>query len=951
MEEVGAEVLVAAGLLHGAGGLSSTITLDAAIERLRGLLSPSALWIPAGSGGQILEHPANEAEAPPWWTEPDVEIDPEGTLSQTLLQAWRAAVEGYQAPWFEPVPSLRLTVGTIKEADRLIDLQTVGRFRLVPMIARLAGQFEWRWPLRIGIDGPRADEWVNRLGSGTYVGELYDVRTVGGGDEPSEILIVDADSPPTGSGVWVAAPHRATCVVLVATGSSAAELLDRAGSELDPCIAVGWPTDDIGRLKQVIYEMTHDHPLDVAFAIQAPEARVAGPPGLIDLSAVGRWAFAFAELGPVDGLLGDELRDLVRTTQFDEEAHGASEAVYRIREAEGRGLDATLRIAVGGGPKAEPPEEASGGGGRGGPPEEDMAEPPVEAEVEPPSPHPRRVQVEVRPGKGTRSEPEVRTALEPDRTYTVSVFIGFAGSRQVEADSSIDVSDVLKDAQSHTVQVTFQEIGALGRPQHGSIDLKPDRETQPALFIITTAPPVYRARIIVSFRNRVLQTVLFEADVRPKMGLARLFSLWSKREPIRLLVESNPRPSMSGLDARQEFDFALVFNEDPDGRGRVAAIGGEAPEVFATDQIDDTMRQIERTLSRVAEVGRHFGELRSDDSVALLRDLATLGRRLYNVMVDWQISESVRNPPSGRLQVIPGRPDGLFPVEFVYDKPMPDVGATLCEHAAEALLAGACPAVCPLPGQEHSVVCPLGFWSLSRVIERHAFLRKRGLDPDVQGLVAEPLEGRTELRVFGGGEYAASQRVDNLVPRSIAKVSEALKEALGHQIAPVDAWSDWSKDIAAGSPSLLVLLTHTDSATTSTGPVMHLEIGSEGGGEWLDTDHIERAVVVGPAGTPPPLVLLIGCSTGVTKFELQDFVASFMRNGASIVVATTSTVAGEYAADVTAALLSEMSAAATHTDAIGDALLAMKRRMLAAGNLTALALFAYGDADWRLVPA
>ena len=307
-------------------------------------------------------------------------------------------------------------------------------------------------------------------------------------------------------------------------------------------------------------------------------------------------------------------------------------------------------------------------------------------------------------------------------------------------------------------------------------------------------------------------------------------------------------------------------------------------------------------------------------------------------------------------------------MELVYDLPSPASTAGLCAAWRSALETGTCdPANHPDDGTGlATVVCPSGFWALSKVIERQVVDRGNAL-VDLLGkdfaVRAEPGSGRRHLPRMGGALLAASSRVDLVTPGRIDGVLASLK-ALDAGSLRADGWADWVRAVATLRPSLLVLLSHTARDQGS----LALEIG--------DSDRrlvaqITPSVVRG-APDDAPVVLLLGCDTALAHRELQGFVAQFRDNGAALVVGTVAAVLGEHAAPVAERLATALheagraGAGAAHGDGgadgaahgdgatdgdgatFGVVMRDLRRRILADGELMALCLTSYGDADWRL---
>jgi hypothetical protein len=255
-----------------------------------------------------------------------------------------------------------------------------------------------------------------------------------------------------------------------------------------------------------------------------------------------------------------------------------------------------------------------------------------------------------------------------------------------------------------------------------------------------------------------------------------------------------------------------------------------------------------------------------------------------------------------------------------------------------------------------TVVCPVGFWALRKVIERHVITPEdaetvRGGDFAIR---AEVTPERPALDALTSAVVAWSDRIDLGVPGQSRAVVDALTDLTGGPPAQVAAWRDWVGAIAAQDPPLLVLLSHT---VTEQGTAA-LEIGPDGAGSRaLRIGLIREFVKRDPDGRP--LVLLLGCDTGVERAEPETFIARLRDVGAAIVVGTVSPVLGENAATVAVALLGELQTTVEdpaleeegHVATFGDTMVRVRRTLVAGGHLTALCLTSVGDADWQLAPA
>jgi hypothetical protein len=125
-----------------------------------------------------------------------------------------------------------------------------------------------------------------------------------------------------------------------------------------------------------------------------------------------------------------------------------------------------------------------------------------------------------------------------------------------------------------------------------------------------------------------------------------------------------------------------------------------------------------------------------------------------------------------------------------------------------------------------------------------------------------------------------------------------------------------------------------------------MEIGEA---SWLPLPQLEQEHVVRENGAPP-LVLLLGCETGVPERQFANFVNRLRNRGAAIVVATGAKIHSLHAVPVAKQFLTRIEeAAGKDGDAtFGEVMLAVRRQMLADGIPMVLTLNAFGDADWRI---
>ncbi len=517
--------------------------------------------------------------------------------------------------------------------------------------------------------------------------------------------------------------------------------------------------------------------------------------------------------------------------------------------------------------------------------------------------------------------------------------VGPADAAWIAADRRFPDEQLPDDRQLHRLTVVLS-FGAT--TQANVVDLPPHGTSTTCRFAVTVGPgpdPV-EARIIVGFRNRILQTAVLRGWVLPDPETAPAGSA------IDLSVEAMPRPAMSELDERKPFGAALVVSDDAGGRTAVG-LGSDRMSRFDLDEIAPAVEPLTLILSRIADDPDALGPaLDSPGSVELLRDLAVQGVELYQHLGK-QVVEELAGDDLDRLQVVSTNPRTFVPVEFVYDLPPPSPKAGLCPKWKTALRTGRCDhADLRLDAEGLAgLVCPLGFWCLRKVIERHVADRADLGPAGTFAVRSDPSAERSSLAPFAGGLFAASERVTKPLAGGVLR---AMSTATGKHAEQVTTWSDWAAAVKARRPALLVLLSHT---ADDAAPVA-LEIGAEG--ERRAAAQITDRFVLAGEDSAPPVVLLLGCDTAVNELGFQTFVAQFREQGAAVVVGTIVSVLGRNAAPVAQTLVRDLATASRSKRAaattFGEVMAASRRKLLARGELTALCLTAYGDADWVLAP-
>lgn len=561
---------------------------------------------------------------------------------------------------------------------------------------------------------------------------------------------------------------------------------------------------------------------------------------------------------------------------------------------------------------------------------------------------------------GNPGEP-LRKAFVQDIPVRLHVRIGFEASLGWQSSTtSFPDHELPANEASHHLQIMFYAPEHLDEPLLAELILPQTGESDFAKFTFTPkAADKFEGRISVLHRGRVLQTALLSAKVVAER------SYISDEYLITLADETEVRHDWTSLERRQKFDLAFVCNHDHSETPRITGVSGKYAWATDLQGIETAVANINAALSKVTNnIDDYTGGLDQLENAKLLVKLAQAGRQLYTRLVHAQLRVNqegdfdLLNKAITHIQVIDARLDALVPLEFVYDYNLPPLGVpTLCPQHLEALAVGTCKETCP--GQtSNKHVCPMGFWGVRKVIERHAFDTKRAQPGRAPLIVQSEVTAlRERIDVREGAVMGHSKRVK---VGEIKPLFEFVKEKSSGKVVLSTGWEDWAGAVTANSPAFLIAFPHSalsggdrtlelGGVPLTSGNLDHftdVQNGNAAGNEWY---------VRSPTGEAP-LVLLLGCDTRSAAENYGSHVTAFRQAGAAVVVATIATVAATHAVRVGSVLTKEIMARATETDDektptrkfVGEALRDAKRKALSESLLMALAVVGYGDADWRI---
>jgi hypothetical protein len=480
--------------------------------------------------------------------------------------------------------------------------------------------------------------------------------------------------------------------------------------------------------------------------------------------------------------------------------------------------------------------------------------------------------------------------------------------------------------EASPVTVVLSAPGVMATPSLTDLD---PRGPVPASFELALPPEARSidARLTAVSAGRIAHTVRLPATVLLEAGSPPSGGV----NVATVETTALPRPDV----AATPFDGAYLV-----GGEHGLVVSGDAASVIDFDDVslNETVERIRRRLGEIVEQPGDFGSLDAPGTVELLTFLAHHGKLMRDALVTDHLAEPLSR--ARYIQVASSRADAYFPFELAYDFAAPGEAATLCPEARSTLASGTLEMECP-GRHDETVVCPCGFWGISRVIERHSHQPGERL-PSGFVLRTSPEGGRREIPLSPIILSAASHRVDAFETGTISLMGSELTRVSGRATTPVEHWADWEADVLAAPPSVALLLPHTVHSEVLD--VQGLEIGDDDR-RWAG-DIDERLI---PSDDRPVIVVLLGCDTAIGGVAHERFPGLFRRAGAEIVLGTITEVLGRHAAPVAVRLVEDLyQAVGSEPVRFGEVMVLLRRRLLTLGFPMVLALATFGDADWLL---
>ncbi len=484
------------------------------------------------------------------------------------------------------------------------------------------------------------------------------------------------------------------------------------------------------------------------------------------------------------------------------------------------------------------------------------------------------------------------------------------------------------------LQVILSEPNHLDKPLIAFIRLPKDGPSTECEFDFTPKKAIpFEGRVTFTHRGRVIQTAIIKSPV-----------VKSKKEMpanknIRIEDIKTIRSNIGDLDERRQFDLAIVTNHNSNQQPLMTGIAENHAWFVNLERCDPFTRSINEALSEVVHSAADYKKgFLSEKGKELLFKLVFNGCELYDRIIDFDPHQKNFRESFAKkeyLQIIDTRGDHFVPFEFIYDHEAPDDDAVLCKNWKKALSNGKCQKNCSM--NQRKTLCPLGFWCLSKVIERHSILEQSEVSGADYYLQSETTANRSELSLQSKALFASSQKVKAVENKTVITTFKKLfKEAP----IEVKTWADWEEKVSQNKPSLIVALPHTEyNGTTAS-----LEISNN----TIKSIQVRPSHLRPTETDMPPMVALLGCDTTGSGQEYSSFIWRFKNNGASIVFGTMATVLGSHAAKSACMLLKGIASKKAKQNRIGEIMRQMKRDAIKSGLIMALSIVTFGDADWKI---
>ena len=538
---------------------------------------------------------------------------------------------------------------------------------------------------------------------------------------------------------------------------------------------------------------------------------------------------------------------------------------------------------------------------------------------------PRYILAGFRKARANNTEKEF---LLPDTQYQLCIKIGRKDIAFLKPTEEIDTSKEFEDQKVQEIEITLVvKISSMANQLKETILLPREGDSDMAVFKVKT--PKRQGELVTEIlayhKSRLLQHAKLVMAVKQKDKKSDY-----KKPDFRIVASL--KPNLANLASSSDFNASILIPNKADNKASLVGIIGNTPLSLPYNSgIKVLVDKIKKNIERVAATINKEPKLTDQANVDLLRVLANQGYLLYN--------NFLRKPNlQGHLQLVNNSGDYL-PLDMAYTLGAPDAQSKLCEHAEEALLKGKCMECIKSREDEQSNICPFGFWSLSRVVERHQY-QNGGSTQSGYELKVDSGSQQGALHLLKNALHGCTRKVDEAKKAMSDAVSDSLKKFCG-AVKVVKDWKAW-KSALSGDPDSLILIVHVENNPVTQ--VDAIEIGKA----LLDKTQFDGRYLPSQKKGKAPFVILIGCETSNIDAYMFDTVSQLFVNGAGIVVSNFTKIMGDQAGEIVMQLVELLKNEAEKEMRFGEIMLKLRQQLVARGRLVGLSLLAHGDTDWKI---
>jgi len=544
---------------------------------------------------------------------------------------------------------------------------------------------------------------------------------------------------------------------------------------------------------------------------------------------------------------------------------------------------------------------------------------------------PRFLQAQIK----TVKDETLKEFLIPGNHYKLEVRVGYEDEAFVDSNQPIASEDIFKDNKKNKekLQINFKSNQSK-KIQSAEIILPRIGNSTLAdfTFSITAISKKFEGEIYAYHKNRLIQQVQITA------GVFRKGSAATPEKLLQMKLIFCTRRNLDSLDERTEFAASLEYES---GKKKSSALqgvaGNKTVDLTFPDGLKEHLKDIKTFIEdALIDTKKHPAKLTALGNQKLLLALALKGNLIYtNHLRDAII-------PDGPLQIVTNNQQ-YEPLEFVYSYPCPDMNAKLCKNAIAALKEGKCKKCFDLTMEPASHICPFGFWSFSRIVERHSFQKRKNNSNADYSIVSEPTGKRNTLKILQNAIYGSSQKVDFPPPQDIRKQIAAEIKRNTKTLFEAANWNDWTAHVKKHNPDSIILVVHIEKELRFK--IDQIEIGNN---NFLIQNNFGSSMINKNKLKPPPFVIIIGCEATDLKAGGFDVSDQLMNEGAAIVVSNFTKIRGIQAKDVVIKLVDFLKKIGTKDTQFGEVMLRLRQYLLSEGLMAGLSLIAQGDADWKI---